>query len=1033
MAGYLAALAFSSKSQGLADTTGDFRVRRMLEGWSRECPVMADSRRPLSPSAVQGAVEQFAVVCRSPYEAALFHAATLVLFFGAFRAGELLPRGRNSPACKVMQLGDVVIGQDVVQLRLRFSKTDQRGRGQLVSLHRATNILLCPVRALSHYTALRGSAPGCLFIHQDGCPLSQFQFWTVACRALTAAGVDTGQLSLHSFRIGAASTASQLGLSGETIQRIGRWRSATYKSVMTKFYQHLLVLAFAVKEINASPEILPNITLGFHIYDTYNDVKLTYRNMLDLLFKSHRFVPNYKCDSQKNLIALIGALDFGNSFYMADIFGLYKIPQLSYGSFAPEENAVTQTSSFYRTVPNETYQYGGIIQLLQHFGWTWIGLFVADDESGDGFLRVLEPLLAQSRICSAFTERIPHQSHLPDTDAIKSMAENIPQCLMDEKARIIVLYGETAVLLWLLMYIFAASVDYKEDTASGKVWITTAQTEFLMLAISRGWDFEIFEGAISFAIHSNEPWGFQAYLQDIRCSWTQGDRFRKVFCEHAFGCTFPTPSTSTENDETCTLEEKLESLPGCIFEMSISGHSYGIYNAVFSVAHALHEMYLSRSNHRAKVGDEMLGLEGVQPWQLHQYLQNISFNNSAGERMSFNEKREMVTGFDFLNVHFLPNSSLKKVKTGIVDPNALEGKQFVIEEDKIVWHRHFNQVLPLSVCTDSCQPGFQKKKREREKFCCYECAPCPEGKISAEKDMPECFACPEDEYPNKEKNGCLPKVINFLSYEEPLGICLASVAVSFSLITVLVLATFIKHKDTPIVKANNRDITYTLLLSLLLCFLSSFLFLGKRTKGTCFLQQSAFGIIFSLAISCVLAKTITVVVAFMATKPSSSMRKWVGKMLANSIVLSCTLIQIGICGVWLGTSPPFPDLDKQSVTGEIIAECNEGSVIMFYLVLGYMGFLSIISFTVAFLARKLPDSFNEAKFITFSMLMFCSVWLSFVPAYLSSKGKAMVAEEIFSILASSAGLLACIFFPKCYIILLRPDLNSRKHLIKRNN
>nr|XP_056700648.1 vomeronasal type-2 receptor 26-like [Euleptes europaea] len=732
-----------------------------------------------------------------------------------------------------------------------------------------------------------------------------------------------------------------------------------------KNYQHILALVFAVNEINKDPALLPNVTVGFRIFEDTYFARVTSQACLSFLSEQGLTVPNYRCSRKEELLSIIGSLYPRISMQMASLLGLFKIPQLGYSSFNPVLGERTTFPSFHRIDPSELPQYFGIIRLLLHFHWNWIGIVAPDDDSGENFIQALIPMLGQENI-EGLTASVFEMSMTGNSYNVYNAVYSIAHALHAVYA-----FGSRRAMM-------------------GKS---------KRLPDVQPWQ------------HADSPRDSCLLRGPAPTPPVSGGFFASRSA--VFTRLMPGPLSSPRGSVPARPP-----FSACL-RLSVSvAAAAGFASAAAGLAAQFLRLVLPGGPRHRSYSRR----QGI-----HASLRNTQFNNSAGEEVVFTENDKPSAVYDILNLIFFPNQSSAQVKVGRVDPQAPLGQDFIINADTIVWP---TQKQPSSRCVESCSPGSSRAVREGKPVCCYECIRCAEGAISNYTDADRCVPCPEDQYPNKDQNRCILKIINFLSYEEMLGVVLAYLALLLILITALVLATIIKHRDTPIVKANNRELTYILLISLLLCFLCSFLFIGQPDRVVCLLRQTTFSIVFCTAISSVLAKTVTVVLAFMATKPGNMGRKLLGKQRVNSIVLACPLLQAVICAIWLGTSPPFPNLDFHSLAKEIIMECNEGSVIMFYIVLGYMGFLALVSFMVAFLARKLPDSFNEAKFITFSMLVFCSVWISFVPTYLSTQGKSIVAVEVFSILASGAGLLGCIFLPKCFIIVLRPDLNTKDHLIR---
>ncbi|XP_030050737.1 vomeronasal type-2 receptor 26-like [Microcaecilia unicolor] len=769
-------------------------------------------------------------------------------------------------------------------------------------------------------------------------------------------------------------------------------------------YYNFLAFVSAVEEINNSSELLPNLTLGFHIDNPYNNFLLMYRAAMNIFSGMDTGIPNYSCKTSGPLAAIIEGLPAEHSNQFSSLSTIYHYPQqISYTSGNLVMSNTIKFPYFYRTVPTELHLCAGIVKLLKHFGWTWVGIIAADDENSMRAVQILREGIKQSGGCTEFIETFHQYSSL-----VLQNTDNILNTIITSSTKVIILYCNRV----------CTELVRRTSTweAPGKIWIITNEWGFFLPSynVDR-------KNTLAFAIAKKTIPSFHKFVREVNPAIFPSDSFIELWWKDL--CNNQCPNNI---QRSCSSDETSAYIIHC--DTINSGDSYNVYNAVYALAHALHNMITSGSGNSTRWSGESERFLDFLPWKLHHYLKNLHFKNVLGEQIFFDENGDLAIGYDIISNVLLPNGTQINEIVGSYNPYAPPEQEFTIYEKVITWNSTFTEIPPESRCSQSCLPGYRKLTKEGEPICCYDCIPCPEGEVSSQTDVDACMKCQEDQWPNQKKDTCIPKVITFLTYEEPLGITLTLICIFLILINTVILGIFIHYKDTPIVKANNRALSYILLISLMLCFLCSLVFIGHPDKVTCIIRQTAFGINFSIALSTVLAKTITVVTAFHATKPGSKLRKWMGSRVSVSIVLFCSLIQTVLCLAWLFTAPPFPYLNMKSEIGTILTECNEGSIVVFYCVLGYLGLLTGVSFIVAFLARNLPDRFNEAKCITFSMLVFCSVWISFIPTYQSTKGKYMVAVEIFAILASSTGLLVCIFFPKCYVILLRPEWNSRKCL-----
>ncbi|XP_043976309.1 extracellular calcium-sensing receptor-like [Gambusia affinis] len=755
-------------------------------------------------------------------------------------------------------------------------------------------------------------------------------------------------------------------------------------------------MIFTVEEINRDPSLLPGLRLGYKIYNGCGTENLI-RAAVEAINGNDPLV----CGGQT--LAVLGHSASGVSNDINTIISAVSVPQISHLSTCACLSDKLRYPTFFRTVPSDKFQITALVQLMKHFDWRWVGIINSvgtyAEEGASEFVKEAQ----KEGICVEYT--------MVYLEASGSRLRTIIETLKESSSKVVLMFMPLSHAKAFLSHMEECNITGKQWVGS-ESWISA---KYLASAERK----HILHGAIGYAIPEASIPGLGEFLLSLKPSDEPHSALIKMIWEEFFDCSFTPSNTST----LCTGAEDLRTILSDYTDVAKFREENNVYTAVYSVAFALHLLLQCKNGLNPTMGNPCLTKDEV-----FDAMKRINFTTKNGARVFFDENGDSIAKYDLVNWQMKEDGSADVVIIGQFDNSLPEGKKLKLKDNaKIVWGGYSNVVR--SVCREPCPPGTRKAVNKNKPVCCFDCFQCSEGTISNKTNSLDCSPCPPEVWPNEMRDNCVPKPTEYLSYSETTGTLLTGFGTFGVFLSLLITTIFFTHKETPIVRANNSELSFLLLFSLKLCFLCSLTFIGRPTQWSCMLRHTAFSITFVLCISCVLGKTIVVLMAFRARRPGSNMTKWFGPAQQRVSVLILTLVQVVICIIWLTINPPFPKRNMQYYRDRIILECALGSAVGFWAVLAYIGILATLCFVLAFLARKLPDSFNEAKLITFSMLIFCAVWITFIPAYVSSPGKFTVAVEIFAILASSFGLLLCIFAPKCYIILLRPEQNSKKQIM----
>ena len=775
----------------------------------------------------------------------------------------------------------------------------------------------------------------------------------------------------------------------------------------TRGLGHVEAMIFAIESVNKNHSLLPNVTIGYDIRNYCESVALAMNIAYDFVSNSEANSSTIGCTSKvrsKPISALIGPTDSGSAILVGSLLQVVNIPAISPSATSVELNSEL-FKDYFRMVPPDDWQAKVMAEIIEFFNWTYVAAVGLDDSYGHSGIRALEKESINRSFCVAFSEFIPrlgYQSKINQIVAKIKQKPNIGVIVVWLSGR----HGRTFLTE-------LTNKNLSEKTLILSDAMTSGSALFLDQRLA------ILNGSLGIQPRDYPYPAFDDHLK--RITTAKKVKIRAEWWEDFWKSQLNYSAKQSTDSGVVACKANLTS-QHAVTKLHSSFHSY-VIDAVFALAYALDNIYNCSA---LQVTNSCPSVEAtVKGSNLKKYLRNVSFNGLTGKVRFGSFGEPLSVSYDIVNFQRDPSTdkALRKVTIGGWDKETPSNLQ--INASNIRWNTYLGVSGPVSFCSSECLPGTRKAITTP---CCWNCIECPQGTISTELGSGSCIKCDSGTKPNEGRAKCENLPIINITLTSATGIIITMVASIGFVLTLLVLASYIKFYDTPIVKASTREVSVLLLISIAALFGLPVIELGEPSDFLCNATNVWRYSALTVCITVLFLKLMRITGVFELDKVAQLLKpcfKTVKRQGISILVINSTAFSL--LALWTAIDPP----GRQKIIRPdeyIFLVCkplftNTG-LSLFIAVCAYMLTLALLCTYCAFKARGIPENLNESKYIGFSMYILLLSSVAYYPVVFNFESWYVAIVSCSTTLIISFGLLSCMFGPKVYVLFFCPQQNT---------